>query len=75
MLRRQGFIVFTFASSIFPYTVFSMAKKKTANPSSKVIKARDVAADAGDDQSEDLMIARIQVHEKTIWMLESFLDT
>jgi len=52
-----------------------MAKKKTANPSSKVIKARDVAADAGDDQSEDLMIARIQVHEKTIWMLESFLDT
>lgn len=37
-------------------------------------KARDLAGDAGDSQSEDLMIARIQIHEKTIWMLESFLD-
>ncbi len=37
-------------------------------------KARDLAGEAGDSQSEDLMIARIQVHEKTIWMLESFLD-
>jgi starvation-inducible DNA-binding protein len=36
--------------------------------------ARDRAADAEDKESEDLMIARIQVHEKTIWMLESFLD-
>lgn len=36
--------------------------------------ARDAASDAGDDQSEDMMIARIQVHEKTIWMLDSFLD-
>ena len=36
-------------------------------------KARDTAADAGDSESEDLVIARIQVHEKTIWMLESFL--
>lgn len=35
--------------------------------------ARDVAADAGDSESEDLMIARIQVHEKTIWMLKSYL--
>ena len=36
-------------------------------------KARDLAGAAEDPQSEDLMIARIQVHEKTIWMLESFL--
>lgn len=36
-------------------------------------KARDLAGEAGDDQSEDLMIARIQVHEKTIWMLKSYL--
>lgn len=36
-------------------------------------KARDAAADADDSQSEDLMIARIQVHEKTIWMLKSYL--
>ncbi|MEM7474818.1 MAG: Dps family protein [Planctomycetota bacterium] len=35
--------------------------------------ARDAAAEFGDSESEDLMIARIQVHEKTIWMLESFL--
>lgn len=39
-----------------------------------LVKARDAAADAGDDQTEDIMIARIQVHEKTIWMLDSFLD-
>ena len=35
--------------------------------------ARDKAADAGDSESEDLMIARIQVHEKTLWMLKSYL--
>jgi starvation-inducible DNA-binding protein len=36
-------------------------------------KARDLAGETGDSESEDLMIARIQVHEKTIWMLDSFL--
>jgi starvation-inducible DNA-binding protein len=36
-------------------------------------KARDAAAATGDAESEDMMIARIQVHEKTIWMLDSFL--
>jgi starvation-inducible DNA-binding protein len=36
-------------------------------------QARDLAEKAGDSQTEDLMIARIQVHEKTIWMLDSFL--
>lgn len=36
-------------------------------------KARDESASTGDSETEDLMIARIQVHEKTIWMLESFL--
>ncbi len=40
-----------------------------------LVKARDAAGDAGDDQTEDLMIARIQVHEKTIWMLDSFLES
>lgn len=34
---------------------------------------RDISAKAGDAETEDMMIARIQVHEKTIWMLESFL--
>ena len=36
--------------------------------------AREEAAGAGDKESEDMMIARIQVHEKTIWMLDSFLQ-
>lgn len=35
--------------------------------------ARDIAGDSGDNETEDLMIARIQVHEKTVWMLESYL--
>ncbi|CAN5687104.1 Dps family protein [soil metagenome] len=35
--------------------------------------ARKAAADGGDAETEDLMIARTQVHEKTIWMLRSFL--
>lgn len=38
-----------------------------------LVTARDLAGDSGDDQTEDLMIARLQVHEKTIWMLRSFL--
>lgn len=37
-------------------------------------KARDEADEHDDDETEDLMIQRIQVHEKTIWMLESFLQ-
>lgn len=35
--------------------------------------ARDIAGEIDDCETEDLMIARIQVHEKTIWMLKSFL--
>ena len=37
-------------------------------------KARNVAGEVGDDQTEDLMIERIQVHQKTIWMLRSYLS-
>lgn len=48
-----------------------------ANLHSKVIadarQARDVAADAEDKETEDLMIGRIEVHQKTLWMLESYL--
>jgi starvation-inducible DNA-binding protein len=36
-------------------------------------KAREAAAEAGDDETEDLMIARTQVHEKTVWMLQAYL--
>jgi len=35
--------------------------------------ARDLAAKDDDKETEDLMIARIQVHEKHVWMLESYL--
>lgn len=36
--------------------------------------ARDHASEAGDTETEDLMIGRMQVHEKTVWMLKSFLE-
>ncbi len=36
--------------------------------------ARECAGEANDSESEDMMIARIQVHEKTVWMLKSFLE-
>jgi starvation-inducible DNA-binding protein len=36
--------------------------------------ARDVAGEVEDSETEDLMIARIQTHEKTVWMLKSFLE-
>ena len=35
--------------------------------------ARDCAAKEADSETEDLMISRIQVHEKTVWMLKSYL--
>ncbi|MEM1156688.1 MAG: DNA starvation/stationary phase protection protein [Verrucomicrobiota bacterium] len=34
---------------------------------------RDAAGQAGDEETEDLMIARTQMHEKTAWMLKSYL--
>lgn len=36
--------------------------------------AREHAADANDSETEDLMIARTQVHQKTLWMLKSYLE-
>jgi starvation-inducible DNA-binding protein len=35
--------------------------------------ARDLAGQLNDPESEDLMIGRITLHQKTIWMLKSFL--
>lgn len=35
--------------------------------------ARDLAANADDKETEDLMITRIEVHQKTAWMLNSYL--
>jgi starvation-inducible DNA-binding protein len=34
---------------------------------------RDAAAEAGDAETEDLAIARVQIHQKTVWMLKSYL--
>ena len=36
-------------------------------------KARDLAGKNEDNRTEDLMITRIQIHEKHIWILDSFL--
>lgn len=35
--------------------------------------ARDIAGESADAESQDLMIGRITVHQKTIWMLKSYL--
>jgi starvation-inducible DNA-binding protein len=36
-------------------------------------RTRDAAAESDDLESQDLMIKRIQWHEKTLWMLKSYL--
>jgi len=38
-------------------------------------RARDLAGQADDPESQDLMVERITLHEKTIWMLKSFLKS
>lgn len=51
--------------------------KHLAEANRKIVKdlakARDIGGDLDDLQTEDLMITRIQVYQKTIWMLESYL--
>jgi starvation-inducible DNA-binding protein len=42
---------------------------------SDAASARDVAGETGDAESQDLMICRITLHQKTIWMLRSYLKT
>jgi starvation-inducible DNA-binding protein len=37
------------------------------------MRARDLAGEANDPESQDLMIGRITLHQKSIWMLKSFL--
>lgn len=36
-------------------------------------KLRDLAEKSGDAETQDLAIKRIQIHEKTLWMLRAFL--
>jgi starvation-inducible DNA-binding protein len=37
------------------------------------VRTRDAAGASSDLQSQDLMIKRLQSHEKTLWMLKSYL--
>jgi len=37
------------------------------------VRARDIAGEMNDAESQDLMIVRITLHQKTIWMLKRFL--
>jgi starvation-inducible DNA-binding protein len=37
------------------------------------ITARDLAGEVNDPETQDLMTERITLHQKTIWMLKSFL--
>ena len=37
-------------------------------------KVREVADDADDNPTEDLLIQRLQIHEKNAWMLRSLLE-
>ena len=38
-----------------------------------LVSARDLAGEADDPETQDLMIERITLHQKTIWMLKSYL--
>jgi starvation-inducible DNA-binding protein len=38
-----------------------------------ITRARDIAGESGDLETQDLMIKRLQWHEKTLWMLKSYL--
>jgi starvation-inducible DNA-binding protein len=38
-----------------------------------LVTLRDLAGQNGDPQTEDLAIGRLQAHEKTLWMLRSYL--
>lgn len=40
---------------------------------SDAASTRDVAGEAGDAETQDLMIGRITLHQKTVWMLKSYL--
>ena len=39
----------------------------------RAVEGRKTAGEAGDAETEDLFIQRIQVHQKTLWMLKSHL--
>jgi starvation-inducible DNA-binding protein len=40
-----------------------------------IVQTRDLAGQMNDLQTQDLMIGRLQWHEKTVWMLKSYLKS
>lgn len=36
-------------------------------------KVKELASKEGDTETEDMLVARLQYHEKTLWMLKSYL--
>lgn len=57
-------------SAVDMVTALAAGHRKTLGDA---VQARDLAGQLGDAQSQDLMIERITAHEKTLWMLESYL--
>lgn len=53
-------------------TVLAAAHAKVLNDLKTV---RDTAGDNGDPETEDLAIGRIAWHQKTLWMLKSYLKS
>jgi starvation-inducible DNA-binding protein len=47
-----------------------VAHEKVVDDATRV---RDIAGETNDKQTEDLMIQRLQFHDKTLWMLKSYL--
>ena len=39
----------------------------------QAVAGRKVAAEAGDAESEDLLIGRVRIHQKAVWFLNSYL--
>jgi starvation-inducible DNA-binding protein len=37
------------------------------------VRTRNVAGESGDLETQDLMVKRLQWHEKTLWMFKSYL--
>lgn len=55
------------------HSMVSHLAKLHANLIVSLGEARDISAEVEDKETEDMMIARIQTHEKTLWMLKSYM--
>ncbi|MEM9480622.1 MAG: DNA starvation/stationary phase protection protein [Verrucomicrobiota bacterium] len=39
----------------------------------RAVALRNTCGEVGDDETQDLVISRVQTHQKTLWMLKSYL--